>query len=463
MTEQNKSLVSPAKQSLWKWFHPVNWITGFITFTISFATYVYTLQPTVGLEDSGELITGAYKLGVPHPPGYPMWSILSKILTFIPLGDVAYRVNLLSALCGALAAGMLALVLSKTGDLFFSEEEQELKKHHLFPAFEKFGLTTPRLVNSLCAITAGVLFAFTPGTWSQSTIAEVYALNSFYMTLIVTLSLVLMFNPQRRGVFYLIAFFFAQAITNHQTIVVMAACLLWLAWSVRKKNEDFVVLLINAIILVAFTKLMFKYCHMLPFTGGMFFWGFIGPFIVYLVAAYYINKLVFNYTEWAKLAGSFFLGLTIYFYLPIASITNPQLNWGRPRTVEGFWHSILRGQYEKPRFLDRNMDNVVNDKDFPYFLKQCWLYMKDMWDQYPLVLIFAFISIIALVVLWKKTKVRDWLLFSIITFLSCGFGMVFLMNPKLDITSQYINRVFFIMSHAGLGLLIGYGMLTIVA
>ncbi|MCK5851555.1 DUF2723 domain-containing protein, partial [bacterium] len=145
MTEINNrdlQMTDDKKQSLWKWFHPVNWMTGFIAFAISLATYIYTLQPTVGLEDSGELITGAYKLGVPHPPGYPMWSILAKILTFIPVGDVAYRVNLLSALCGALSAGMLALILSKTGDLFFSKDEQELSSHHLLPTFEKFGLTT---------------------------------------------------------------------------------------------------------------------------------------------------------------------------------------------------------------------------------------------------------------------------------------------------------------------------------
>ncbi len=446
-------MTNQKEQSLWKWFHPVNWVTGFIAFTISLATYIYTLQPTVGLEDSGELITGAYKLGVPHPPGYPMWSILAKLLTFIPIGDVAYRVNMLSALCGALAAGMLALVLSKTGDLFFSDQEEELSVHHLLPVFEKFGLTTPRLVNSLCAIAAGVLFAYTPGTWSQSTIAEVYALNCFYMALIVTLSLVFMFNPHKKFLFYLISFFFAQAITNHQTIVVMIGSLGWLAWCTRKNNEDFIVLSINAVILLIFTKLMFSYFHMLSFEDGKFFFGFVGPFIAYLVAVYFINKILFNNTEWFKIVGSFFMGLTIYFYLPIASITNPQLNWGRPRTVEGFWHSILRGQYEKPKF----------ERHLNYFMQQVWLYLKDTWDQYPLVLIFAFLSIVALIVLWKKIKIRNWLLYSFITFLFCGFGMVFLMNPKLDVTSQYINRVFFIMSHAGLGLLIGYGMLTVVA
>jgi len=440
------------EQSLWKWFHPVNWVTGFIAFAISLATYIYTLQPTVGLEDSGELITGAYKLGVPHPPGYPMWSILAKLFTFIPVGDVAYRVNLLSAVCSALAAGMVALVLAKTADIFFDEQEKELGSHHLLPVFEKLGLTTPRLVNSLCAIAAGVLFAYTAGTWSQATIAEVYTMNCFYMVLLVTLSLVFMFNPHKRFLLCLIAFFFAQGFTNHQTLFVMVPSLIWLAWVTKKDTEQFFILILNAAAWSTFAYIMFNSTRMLPFNKG-FIPLFIGPFIVYLIVTHIINKKLFNYAEWGKLLGSLYLGLAIYLYLPIASASNPQLNWGRARTVEGFWHSVLRGQYEKPQFI----------RDGGLILAQIKLYLKDTWDQYPLVLIFAFVGIFALVILWKKTKMRDWLIYTIITFVFCGIGMVLLMNPKLDVTSQYINRVFFITSHAGLGLLVGYGMLTVAA
>jgi len=216
--------------------------------------------------------------------------------------------------------------------------------------------------------------------------------------------------------------------------------------------EQFVVLFINAIVWFVFAYMMFNKARMLPFNGGFVPW-FIGPFILYLIVSHFANKKLFNYTEWGKILGSFYLGLAIYLYLPIASASNPQLNWGRARTVEGFWHSVLRGQYEKPKFI----------RDGGLILAQIKLYLKDTWDQYPLVLIFAFVGILALIVLWKKTRMRDWLIYSVITFVFCGIGMVFMMNPKLDITSQYINRVFFIMSHAGLGLLVGYGMLIVVA
>ncbi|NLF37967.1 DUF2723 domain-containing protein, partial [bacterium] len=465
LTASGPAAAAPAAQtqpSLWSWFHPINWITALITYAISFSVYVYTLQPTVGLEDSGELIAGAYRLGVPHPPGYPLWTIVAKLFTFIPVGDPAWRVNLFSAVCGALAASFVTLVLAKSGDLLFAEQEEELGRHHLLPVFERIGLTTPRLVNSLCAITAGVLFAMTPGTWSQSTIAEVYAFNAFFMALVVLLSLVLMFNPQRRNVFIWITVAFALGITVHQTIVVMIIALGWLAWSTRKSYEHFFNLAVNAVILAAFAYYWFNETpyHLSPFnitdaktfwSKGWFFTHFIGAFVVYLVAAYAVNKYWFRMTEWPKLASAFLASLCVYFYLPVASASNPCMNWGRARTVEGFWHSICRGQYEKPSFK----------RHLGYFTDQVMLYLKDTWDQYPMTLIFAFVSILALVLVWRKTRLRDWLIYSVLAFLGCGIGMVFLMNPKLDITSQYINRVFFIMGHAGLGLLVGYGMITV--
>ena len=41
------------------------------------------------------------------------------------------------------------------------------------------------------------------------------------------------------------------------------------------------------------------------------------------------------------------LGAAFYFYMPLASMTNPPMNWGYPRTKEGFWHALTRGQYDK--------------------------------------------------------------------------------------------------------------------
>ena len=64
--------------------------------------YVLTLAPSVTLEDSGELITGAADFGVPHPPGYPLWTMSGFLFShLVPFGSIAWRVNLESAVSSA--------------------------------------------------------------------------------------------------------------------------------------------------------------------------------------------------------------------------------------------------------------------------------------------------------------------------------------------------------------------------
>ena len=69
---------------------------------LALAVYLRTLAPTVMWYDMGEFATAAYVLGIAHNTGYPLLMLLGKLFTYLPLGDIAYRVNLLSAVCAAL-------------------------------------------------------------------------------------------------------------------------------------------------------------------------------------------------------------------------------------------------------------------------------------------------------------------------------------------------------------------------
>src|SRR5436309_10507087 len=82
-----------------------------IVFFASLFLYSWTLAPTVTLVDSGELIVAAHGLGVAHPPGFPLYVMLTHLATRVPLGNVAQRVNFASALFAALAAGLMTLVV----------------------------------------------------------------------------------------------------------------------------------------------------------------------------------------------------------------------------------------------------------------------------------------------------------------------------------------------------------------
>src|SRR5690242_17144760 len=79
---------------------------------VLFAIYAYHVAPGVTAEDSGDFLLGAQTLGVVHPPGYPLYTILSFFATKVPLIHSAMAVNLLSGLCAAIAASFLFLMIT---------------------------------------------------------------------------------------------------------------------------------------------------------------------------------------------------------------------------------------------------------------------------------------------------------------------------------------------------------------
>ena len=76
-----------------------------VVFVVALVVFTAALGPGAFWLDSSELATAAFELGVAHPPGHPLWALLAKAATLVPLGDVAMRVGWSSAVFAALAAG----------------------------------------------------------------------------------------------------------------------------------------------------------------------------------------------------------------------------------------------------------------------------------------------------------------------------------------------------------------------
>ena len=92
----------------------VNRILAGVVFLFSFVVYYDTMAPTVSFWDCGEFIATAHTLGVPHPPGSPLFLIIGRIFSMIPFNqDIAFRVNLISVLVSALAVMLLYLIIVK--------------------------------------------------------------------------------------------------------------------------------------------------------------------------------------------------------------------------------------------------------------------------------------------------------------------------------------------------------------
>lgn len=171
--------------------------------------YVLTLAPDLtwanASADGGELITASVTLGIPHPPGYPTYVLLGKLFSAIPLGPVAYRYNLLSAVCVAGAVGLLAAAL-----------------------MGRPGSPASRGLPPLTAVAAALTFAFVPLVWSQAVVAEVYGLN-------LLLVAAFLFTWSRRGPAWLAGLWLGLAVTAHLTSLLLLPAALWGAVSDERR------------------------------------------------------------------------------------------------------------------------------------------------------------------------------------------------------------------------------------
>src|SRR5258708_6454172 len=95
-------------------FRKIDWVVFGLTTLLTFIGYLYTLAPDLTLEDCGELAVGSFYAGVPHPPGYPVWTMYTWLFTqFLPISNIAYRVAISSAVAGAVGCGFIWLMVSR--------------------------------------------------------------------------------------------------------------------------------------------------------------------------------------------------------------------------------------------------------------------------------------------------------------------------------------------------------------
>src|SRR5256714_5306545 len=103
--------IPPAKPVTPPLFRKIDWLTFGVTALLVFIGYYLTLAPDLTLEDSGELAVGSFYAGVPHPPGYPVWTLFTWLFTvLVPVSNIAWRVALASGVSGALGSGLIALI-----------------------------------------------------------------------------------------------------------------------------------------------------------------------------------------------------------------------------------------------------------------------------------------------------------------------------------------------------------------
>jgi hypothetical protein len=195
----------------------VGWLI--LAFGVPLFVYLQTLAPDLTWAhygaDGGDLVTAAYTLGVPHPPGYPTYSLLGWLFTRLPLASVAWRVGLLSAISTAAAAALIYCTTARLAD-----DAQDCRK----------AAEPPSLPVVVAGLGAAWTFAFAPLVWSQALIAEVYGVAGLWTALILGLALFLhRRRGSTRGIFAL-GLVWSLGLGVHLTLFCLLPVVVWAAW-----------------------------------------------------------------------------------------------------------------------------------------------------------------------------------------------------------------------------------------
>ncbi|MCK4403750.1 MAG: DUF2723 domain-containing protein [candidate division Zixibacteria bacterium] len=251
-------------------------------FLFFLAVYTMTLCPTIFWWDSAEFVAAIASLGIPHPPSFPLYILLGKVFSFLPLKvnfqgesffSLPFNLNILSGIFSALSLAIFFLLFLKISRTFFSEL---VKNERLF-IFSSI----------LLLLVAGLNHA----SWIQGVRAEVYSLNGliFVFLFFCGLNFLEESNHHQKNLRWLYLFFFiiGLGMGNHNVTLIS-----------------------------------------------------IFPAFIFLFVSYDFHKFL----KLKNLGGFllfFLLGCSIYLYLPFRAVNFPALNWGNPVNLEGTLTSAL--------------------------------------------------------------------------------------------------------------------------
>ena len=535
------SLASPAtpeeveNHSPGRLYRGADWITFAVTTLVVFLGYLLTLSPDLTLEDSGELAVGSMYAGVPHPPGYPLWTLYTWLFTkLIPFSNIAFRVSISSAVAASLSAGIVGLLISRGSSM-------------ILEGIDWFKDLNRKLVSPICLVSGlagGMLLGFNGYIWSQAVIVEVYTLAVLTLMGVFAFLLRWMYAPGQLRYLYLSFFFFGLCLCNHQTLIVAAMGLeiailaadrrlgrdmfwangfvftyvvlgrafgfsgvladnpgvflifsligygsLVTVFAVNGKMDSNVRLyttyalagvgLIAILLFQRSSALVAEFniqagqavaagqspeslirqrdaaevgAHtLLVLLSGLSFLLFVSQFAI-SYSTEQRDRLLSRFVPTAICGLCFIAGALFYLYMPLASMSNPPMNWGYPRTWDGFIHAFTRGQYEKTN----------PSLELGRLGRQLLMYAQGCQEEFNWANLL--VGLVPFVFLFQmRRRERAWLIGLTGIYLCLALILLMLLNPGVDLQSRKLVKVFFTSSHVVIALAVGYGLSLICA
>ncbi|MDD8019164.1 MAG: DUF2723 domain-containing protein [Bacteroidota bacterium] len=464
----------------------LNKIIAGVVFAISAIVYIKTLSDTVVFWDVGEFIAASYLLQVPHPPGSPLFLLIGKLFTMIPLyHDPAVRVHIISALASAFTTMFLYLSLVKLIILWRPRTEDTWNKVTLYTS----------------AAIGALSLSFSPTFWFNAVEAEVYGASMLFIALITWLSL--RWNeradsPHHQRYILLIAYLIGLSLGVHLLALLVIFPFLIIVFFRRYTYTFRNYIIFGAIAIAIFAVVYPGIVKLLPnMIDGEFalgsgpetksiIWTLI-PIAAICAALYGVYYSIQRKNEILNLASLSFLfivlGYSTYTMVLIRANAHTPMNENDPSTVKKLVSYLNREQYGDAPLLKRRYSQepqhqgiYTNYKsDWDYFLRYqmdemflryfLWQYVgsegdfqgaKANWNQLwgiPL-----FIGLFGCYYHYKKDRVMWWVFFNF--FVLMGFVMAIyfnMQNPQPRERDYFYVGAFFVFS-----MWIGIGALGIV-
>ncbi|MBN1634714.1 MAG: DUF2723 domain-containing protein [Ignavibacteria bacterium] len=302
-------------------------------FVISFIVYILTLAPGVFFVDSGELAVACIKLGIAHPTGYPLFTLIGRIFSLIPSSEPIYILNFASALFSSVAVFIFFYLISYI--LYLTERLNKIgsDKKKKFPA-------VPENINYAISFSASLILAFSFTFWNTANSIEVYNLHKVFLVLLLLVFLKSLYSD------------------------------------LQKKNE---------------TADSGKYWILFAFLTGLSFTNHLSTlYLGFGIMVLYFVKYGFNKESFKRLLFliiPFILGISAYIYLFLRS-ENAPISWGYPHNWENFVRHISGKQFMV--WMNPFSIDDVKIKQFNHFIE---IYPRELSIPVLLIIIIGLIEL----------------------------------------------------------------------
>lgn len=298
---------------------------------VSFAVYVRTMAPSAPFWDAGEFIATAYTLGVPHSPGTPLYVLVGRVFTLLPLPfSIAGKINFISVISASLGVLMVYLLAVRFLDGMLGRS-----------------VTAADAIIKVAGALVGALFiTFSYTYWANAVEAEVYAMSVFFMGFMTWLGLKWADNPTgARSVSYVYLLFYllALCVGFHLGTILAFAGVFFLVLLVKEKtftNAEFLLACFGVAIFVADATL---------YRQGQVTVVLLCIFVIALGFFYRSSKSTFAIV----CSGLFLLGISVHLYLLIRSGHNPAIDEADPETWRNLYAVLRREQYPPSNIFER--------------------------------------------------------------------------------------------------------------